>query len=215
MWISSGERERGPRAQQMDTNLGKIVRLYDDGSVPPDNPFVHLGGIAAEIWSLGHRNVLGLAFDGFGRLWAVEMGPAGGDELNLIFRGDNYGWPIVSEGFTYGGVDIPDHYTHPEFRPPALSASPVVSPSSIIFYTGSHFPEWQGNAFISGLTRHTVSRIEFPTMDSAREAQRFHFGARVRAVEQGPEGGIWLLEDERDGIGGRLIRYTSAAMPLP
>ncbi len=212
LWISSGDRQQMTPAQQMDTNLGKILRLNDDGSVPADNPFVHLGGIGAQIWSLGHRNVLGLAFDGIGRLWEVEMGPQGGDELNLILRGDNYGWPVVSNGNHYDGRDIPDHPTRPEFRAPVLFANPVISPSSLMFYSGSHFPDWQGNAFISGLTFGTVSRIEFNSVDNAREAQRFYFNTRVRAVEQGPEGGIWVLED-RDG--GRLVRYTSASRPLP
>ncbi|MEY4641804.1 MAG: hypothetical protein RLZZ227_1798 [Pseudomonadota bacterium] len=207
LWISSGERQLMMPAQQMDNNLGKILRLRDDGSVPADNPFAHLGGVSAQIWSLGHRNVLGLAFDELGRLWDVEMGPMGGDELNLIVRGGNYGWPLVSNGSHYDGRDIPDHWTRPEFNAPLLSANPVVSPSSLMFYNGREFPEWQGDAFVSGLTYFTVSRIEFTSVDRAREAQRYRFGARVRAVEQGPEGGIWLLED---GNGGRLIRYTSA-----
>jgi glucose/arabinose dehydrogenase len=211
LWISSGERQQATPAQQMDNNLGKILRLHDDGSVPADNPFANLGGVAAQIWSLGHRNVLGLAFDELGRLWDVEMGPQGGDELNLIVRGENYGWPVVSNGRNYNSPvdDIPDHHTRPEFRSPILATgdSVVVSPSSLLFYSGSEFPEWRGNAFVSGLTHHTVSRIEFPSVDSAREAQRWTFPVRVRAVEQGPEGGVWLLED---GNGGRLIRYTSA-----
>jgi glucose/arabinose dehydrogenase len=207
LWISSGERQQMTPAQQMDNNLGKILRLHDDGSVPADNPFANLGGVGAQIWSLGHRNVLGLAFDQLGRLWDVEMGPMGGDELNLIVRGGNYGWPIVSNGSHYDGRDIPDHWTRPEFNAPLLSANPVISPSSLMFYNGSEFPDWQGDAFISGLTFFTVSRIEFTSVDSAREAQRYKFPERVRAVEQGPEGGIWLLED---GNGGRLIRYTSA-----
>ncbi|MGV3593316.1 MAG: PQQ-dependent sugar dehydrogenase [Gammaproteobacteria bacterium] len=211
LWISSGERQQGTPAQQMDTNLGKIVRLNDDGSVPPDNPFAGMGGVAAEIWSLGHRNVLGLAFDELGRLWDVEMGPQGGDELNLVVRGENYGWPLVSNGRNYGSPtdDIPDHGTTSQYRAPMGSTgdSRVISPSSLMFYSGSEFPDWQGNAFISGLTNRTVSRIEFTSVDSLREAQRWTFPERVRAVEQGPEGGIWLLED---GSGARLIRYTSA-----
>lgn len=206
LWISSGERQQMTPAQQKDNNLGKILRLRDDGSAPADNPFVTLGGINAQGWSFGHRNVLGLAFDEAGRLWEVEMGPQGGDELNLVARAGNYGWPIVSNGSHYDGRDIPDHVTRPEFRAPALSWNPVISPSSLMFYDGSHFPDWQGDAFISGLTNGTVSRIEI-SGDSASEAQRFRFGTRVRAVEQGPEGGIWVLED---GSGGRLIRYTRA-----
>jgi aldose sugar dehydrogenase len=211
LWISSGERQQMTPAQQADNTLGKILRLHDDGTAPADNPFVALGGINAQGWSYGHRNVLGLAFDGMGRLWEVEMGPQGGDELNLVVRGGNYGWPLVSNGNHYDGRDIPDHVTRPDLRAPALSWNPVISPSSLMFYSGSHFPAWQGNAFISGLTIGTVSRIEF-TGDNAREAQRFTFNIRIRAVEQGPEGGIWVLED---GNGGRLVRYTSAGKALP
>ncbi len=210
LWISSGERQMMTPAQQMDTNLGKIVRLRDDGAIPPDNPFVNLGGVASQIWSLGHRNVLGLAFDALGRLWDVEMGPQGGDELNLIERGANYGWPLVSNGRNYGSPtdDIPDHGTRPDLAAPAGSTgdSTVVSPSNLMFYNGDEFPDWQGNAFISGLTHGTLSRIEF-NGTSVREAQRWSLGTRVRSVEQGPEGGIWLLED---GPNGRLVRFTSA-----
>jgi glucose/arabinose dehydrogenase len=209
LWISSGERQKFTPAQQMDTNLGKIIRLRDDGSVPADNPFANLGGVATQIWSLGHRNVLGLAFDSAGRLWDVEMGPQGGDELNLIQRGMNYGWPLVSNGRNYDSPtdDIPNHNTRPEFSAPALSTadSSVVSPSNLMFYNGSQFPDWQGDAFISGLTHYTLSRIEFDGT-SAREAQRWNLGTRLRSVEQGPEGGIWLLED---GVNGRLVRFTA------
>lgn len=211
LWISSGERQHMSPAQQMDTNLGKILRLHDDGSIPADNPFAELGGIAAEIWSLGHRNVLGLAFDAEDRLWDVEMGPQGGDELNLIVRAANYGWPLVSNGNHYDGRDIPDHNTRPEFAAPLLSWTPVISPSSMFFYDGGQFPDWQGNAIVSGLTIGTVSRIEFDG-NSAREAQRFHLNTRVRAAAQGPEGGIWLLEDGRNA---RLVRFTNASWPLP
>jgi glucose/arabinose dehydrogenase len=212
LWISSGERQLQTPAQDLDNNLGKILRLNDDGSVPADNPFVEMEGVAGQIWSRGHRNILGLAFDGAGRLWDVEMGPQGGDEFNMIVRGENYGWPVVSNGRNYNSTvdDIPNHSTRPEFEAPWASTgdSQVVSPSSLIFYSGSHFPDWQGAAFISGLTHHTVSRIEFTSADSVREAQRWYFPERVRAVKQGPEGGLWLLED---GAGARLVRYTSAA----
>jgi len=211
LWISSGERQQFTPAQQMDTNLGKIIRLRDDGSVPADNPFATMGGVTAQIWTLGHRNVLGLAFDSAGRLWDVEMGPQGGDELNLIVRGANYGWPLVSNGRNYNSPtdDIPNHSTRPDFAAPAASTpdSTVVSPSNLMFYSGSQFPDWQGDAFISGLTYGTLSRIEF-NGTNAHEAQRWRFaGTRVRSVEQGPEGGIWLLED---GANGRLVKYTSA-----
>jgi glucose/arabinose dehydrogenase len=208
LYISSGERQKFAPAQDFAQNLGKIVRLNDDGSVPRDNPFAERGGVAAEIWSLGHRNPLGLAFDAEGRLWNVEMGPRGGDELNLVRRGANYGYPEVSNGDHYGGQRIPDHDTRPEFAAPAVWWTPVISPSSLMFYDGGVFPQWRGNAFIGGLSSESLVRIEFGgggadtgTAPTAREAERFDMGARIRAVEQGPDGAIWLLEDS-----GRLLR---------
>jgi glucose/arabinose dehydrogenase len=205
LYVSSGERQKFTPAQEMQANLGKIVRLNDDGTVPRDNPFAELGGVSAEIWSLGHRNPLGLAFDGEGRLWNVEMGPQGGDELNLVQRGANYGYPIVSNGDHYGGADIPDHDTRPEFAPPAVWWNPVISPSSLLFYSGSEFPDWRGDAFIGGLSSAALIRIEFSAA-GAREAERFEMGRRIRAVEQGPDGALWVLED---GRGGRLLKLTA------
>jgi glucose/arabinose dehydrogenase len=210
LWISSGERQQFDPAQDMGSNLGKIVRLSDDGSVPDDNPFAEQGGVTAQIWSLGHRNPLGLAFDGQGRLWNVEMGPRGGDELNLVRRGANYGYPLVSNGDHYDGRSIPDHDTRPELAAPAVYWNPVISPSSLMFYSGSEFPEWQGNAFVGGLSSQSLVRIEIDG-DEAREAERFEMGQRIRAVEQGPDGAIWVLEDQRRGSGGRLLRLTSPA----
>ena len=206
LWISSGERQKFDPSQDMTANLGKIVRVTADGSIPADNPFAADGGVAAQIWSLGHRNPLGLAFDGDGRLWTVEMGPKGGDELNLVERGGNYGYPLVSEGDHYSGRDIPDHHTRPEFQPPAISWTPVISPSSLIFYSGSAFPDWRGNALISGLSAQGLIRVTFEG-DKAREAQRIPMGARIRAVAQGPDGAIWLLQD---GGNGKLLRLTPA-----
>jgi glucose/arabinose dehydrogenase len=204
LYISSGERQKFAPAQDMQQNLGKIVRLNDDGSVPADNPFAERGGVTAQIWSLGHRNPLGLAFDAQGQLWNVEMGPQGGDELNRVRRGANYGYPLVSNGSHYGGADIPDHDTRPDLAAPAVSWNPVISPSSLMFYDGDEFPQWRGNAFIGGLSSQSLVRIEFGAGGSAREAQRVRMGERIRAVEQGPDGAIWLLED-----GGRLLRLTA------
>jgi glucose/arabinose dehydrogenase len=203
LYISSGERQKFTPAQDLQQNLGKIVRLNDDGTVPADNPFADRGGVAAEVWSLGHRNPLGLAFDAQGQLWNVEMGPAGGDELNLVRRGADYGYPTVSNGNHYGGGNIPDHDTRPEFAAPAVWWSPVISPSSLMFYGGSEFPQWRGNAFIGGLSSESLVRIEL-SAGGAREAERFRMGERIRAVEQGPDGAIWLLEDS-----GRLLRLTA------
>ncbi|HBL96657.1 MAG TPA: glucose dehydrogenase, partial [Psychrobacter sp.] len=140
LYISSGERQKKEPAQNMSMNLGKIIRLYADGSVPKDNPFVNdSNDIASQFWTMGNRNVLGIRFDESGRLWANEMGPKGGDEFNLIEKGKNYGWPIVSNGRNYSGTPIPDHDTRPEFEMPKITWTPVISPSSLSLYTaGSH-----------------------------------------------------------------------------
>ncbi|XID75039.1 PQQ-dependent sugar dehydrogenase [Alkanindiges sp. WGS2144] len=194
LWISSGERQKFDPAQDMSTNLGKIIRLKDDGSIPADNPFVNQGGVAAQVWSLGHRNPLGLAFNAQGQLWEIEMGPKGGDELNLIEKAQNYGYPLVSNGVHYDGKPIPNHSTRPEFKAPAISWTPVISPSSLIFYTGSQFPAWENNALVGGLSSQALIRLEFDG-NRAREAERFDMGARIREVEQGPNGAVWVLED--------------------
>ena len=210
LWISSGDRQKFDPAQDMEANLGKVLRLNDDGSIPTDNPFFGRGGVTAEIWSLGHRNPLGLAFDQSGQLWDVEMGPEGGDELNLVQREANYGYPIVSNGDHYDGTPIPDHDTRPDFSAPAVFWNPVISPSSLVFYSGNEFPQWQGDAFIGGLSSESLVRIEFDG-ESAREAERFDMGRRIRAVEQGPDGSLWLLEDGREGRGGQgtLLMLTA------
>jgi glucose/arabinose dehydrogenase len=152
LYISSGDRQKFTPAQDMQSTLGKVVRLNDDGSIPGDNPFVDYfskdplvddEGVYPQIWSLGHRNPLGLAFDLDGRLLVMEMGPAGGDELNLVRRGANYGYPIVSNGDHYDGREIPDHDTRPEFAKPMAWWTPVVSPGNLIVYRGSLFPGWR------------------------------------------------------------------------
>lgn len=210
LWISSSERQEMTPAQDLSTNLGKIVRLYDDGRIPADNPFVGQGGIAGQIWTLGHRNVLGMVFAPDGRLWAHEMGPAGGDELNLIERGANYGYPIVSNGDHYDGTPIPDHDTRPEFRAPVITWTPVISPAGFIIYDGALFPQWRGSGFIGGLSGRALIRIEFDGA-TAREAERFDMGRRIREVEQGPDGAIWLLEDGTRGAQGWLLRLAPSS----
>jgi glucose/arabinose dehydrogenase len=209
LFISSGDRQKFTPAQEMQQNLGKIVRLDDDGSVPSDNPFADQGGVAAQIWSLGHRNPLGIAFDAEGRLWNQEMGPRHGDELNLVIRGANYGYPIVSNGNHYDGRDIPDHNTRPEFEAPKAFWVPAISPAGLMFYSGELFAAWTGNAFLGGLSSRALIRVEIDG-DTAAEAERFEMGERIREVEQGPDGAIWLLEDEDDdgGKGGRLLKLT-------
>jgi glucose/arabinose dehydrogenase len=206
MYISNGDRQKFDPAQDMSGTLGKVVRLNEDGAVPSDNPFAQRGGATAQIWSLGHRNILGIAFDGRGQLWSHEMGPKNGDEFNLIERGANYGYPIVSNGNHYDGKDIPDHATRPEFNAPEISWNGL-SPAGLMIYSGRLFPQWRGNAFVGGLSGQTLVRVQIDGT-SAREAQRWDMGARIREVEQGPDGAIYVLEDERNGSGGRLLRLT-------
>jgi glucose/arabinose dehydrogenase len=206
LYISNGERQEFTPAQDMSGNLGKIVRLNDDGTVPADNPFASRGGVTAQIWSLGHRNPLGIAFDGSGRLWDIEMGPKGGDELNLVGRGKNYGYPIVSNGDHYDGRNIPDHNTRPEFEAPKVTWTPVISPGDMIFYSGSAFPGWRGDVLVAGLSSKALIRVDVDG-DSAREAERWDMGQRIREVEQGPDGSVYLLED---GEGARLLKLAPA-----
>ena len=204
LFISSGERQKFDPAQDMQGNLGKIIRLHADGSVPDDNPFASRGGVTAQIWSLGHRNPLGIAFDAQGQLWSTEMGPRGGDELNRIMRAENYGYPLVSNGRHYSFKDIPDHDTRPEFAAPKVWWDPVISPAGLMIYSGQLFADWNANGFIPGLSSESLVRIEFDGTE-AREAERFDMGKRIRAVAQGPNGAIWLLEDKS---GGRLLKLT-------
>ena len=206
LYISSGERQEKTPAQDMSVNLGKIIRLHGDGSVPADNPFAQNGSdIAAQFWTIGHRNVLGMAFDDKGRLWAHEMGPRGGDEFNLIEKGNNYGWPVVSNGRNYSGTDIPDHDTRPDFVAPKISWTPVISPSSIsIYQTGKYndFPAWQGNALISGLSSKALIVVTLDDNNGAAERYRYDMGERIRSVLT-VDGQVWLLED---GDKGRLLQ---------
>ncbi len=204
LFFTNGERQKFDPAQDPKSTLGKVLRLNLDGTPAADNPLAARGFNPA-IWSYGHRNLLGIAFDAKGRLWELEMGPKGGDELNLILPGRNYGWPIVSNGDHYDGRPIPDHPTRPDFEAPKVSWNPVISPSSLMIYSGAMFPAWQGSAFIGGLSSQSLVRVAFDG-DKAREAERFDMGARIRAVRQGPDGALWLLEDGESG--GRLLKLT-------
>ena len=216
LYISSGDRQKFTPAQDMQSNVGKIVRLNDDGSIPDDNPFVDYfsddpfvddEGVYPQIWSLGHRNPLGIAFDLDGQLWDIEMGPAGGDELNRVERGANYGYPIVSNGEHYDGRPIPDHDTRPEFNAPAAWWTPVVSPGDLMVYKGDLFGDWRGDALIAGLSSQAIVRVSLDG-SSAREVERYNMGRRIRSVNEGPAGALWVLEDTRGGRGGRLLKLT-------
>jgi len=216
LWISSGDRQKFTPSQDMQSNVGKIVRLHDDGSIPADNPFVDYlsvdafvddEGVYPEIWSLGHRNPLGMTFDLDGQLWVIEMGPAGGDELNRIVRGANYGYPLVSNGQHYDGRDIPDHDTNSDFEQPVLWWTPVISPAHLMAYSGDAFPEWHGDLLAAGLSSRAIIRIHI-NGDNATEVERFPMGAPIRSIVQGPQGALWVLEDESREGQGRLLKLT-------
>ncbi|GAA4893453.1 PQQ-dependent sugar dehydrogenase [Tessaracoccus lubricantis] len=206
LFVSSGDRQKMDPAQEMDNTLGKVLRLTLDGQPAPDNPFQEDAPAAQQFWSMGHRNVLGLAFDADGRLWASEMGPEGGDELNLIKPGLNYGWPAASNGSHYGGGEIPDHAAGDGFEPPKAFWTPSISPGSLMIYQGDLFPGWKGDAFLGALSGERLVRVPLDG-EVAGTPEEWPMGARIRAVEEGPDGAIWLLQD---GEGGKLLELRPA-----
>lgn len=238
LFLSSGERQRFTPAQDPNQPLGKILHLTLDAKPAPDNPMAGQTGTPtvqvidpprdtqaaksaasravrwpgpnltpAETWTSGHRNPYGLMFAPDGRLWETEMGPRGGDELNLIEKGKNYGWPLVSNGSNYNGVPIPDHATRRDFEPPKVSWSPSVSPAGLLIYTGTAFPRWKGDALIPTLSGQSLIRVDIDGA-TAKKADEWDMGARIRGISQGPDGAVYLLED---GPGAKLLRLTPAA----
>lgn len=195
IYLSSGERQKMQPAQDRSSDLGKVIHMDAEGK--------RIGG---RFHSMGHRNVLGLAFTPDGRLWASEMGPQGGDEINLVEQGRNYGWPLVSNGSHYGGEEIPDHPTRPEFAAPKVWWNPSISPAGMIVYSGDLFPQWKGDILLGALSGQALIRADVDGAD-ARKGDQWDMGARIREVEQGPRGEVYLLED---GPGGRLLRLEPA-----
>jgi aldose sugar dehydrogenase len=233
LFLSSGERQRFTPAQDPSQPLGKILHLTLDGKPAPGNPLAGRTGSAnvaitdppedtaaaknaparrftwpganltpAETWSSGHRNPYGLAFAPDGRLWEHEMGPRGGDEVNLILPGKNYGWPNASNGSNYDGVDIPDHRAGDGYEPPKVWWNPSVSPAGMIIYTGDLFPQWKGDALLGALSGEALIHLRIRG-DRASKADQWDMGHRIREVQQGPRGEIYLLEDGPDA---RLLR---------
>lgn len=207
LYVSSGERQKFTPAQDLATNLGKIVRLLPDGTPAPGNPFAGKPAPADQIWTYGHRNVLGLAFDPQGRLWDLEHGPAGGDELNLVQPGRNYGWPLVSNGNHYDGRAIPRHDTRPDLAGPAISWNPVIAPGDFVFYTGTGFPAWRGQALIASFLVPGLVRVRIEG-DKGIEEARYPLDNRIREIEQAPDGTLWLLEDGPAPASGHLLRLA-------
>jgi glucose/arabinose dehydrogenase len=211
LFVTLGDRnsERA-RAQGLDTHIGKVVRIEPDGKVPADNPFAGRAGALPEIWSYGHRNVQGAALHPrTGELWTNEHGPQGGDELNRTLAGRNYGWPTATYGVEYSGRKISDTPTAPGIEPPVHYWVPSIATSGLLFYTGDEFPAWQGNAFVGGLASQQLVRLELDG-DRVVDEEVLLEGVvrqRVRDVEQGPDGLIYLLTDEADG---RLLRIEPA-----
>lgn len=204
LYLTSGDRQKMQPAQDFSGDLGKVLRLTHEGTPAPGNPWASRGGVAAEYWSMGHRNGLGLQFAPDGRLWQSEMGPQGGDEINLILPGKNYCWPRASNGSHYGGAPIPDHQAGDGFEAPKVWWTPSVSPGSLLIYSGDKFPDWKGDALVGALSGKALIRIDIDGQ-GASKADHWDMGERIRAVDQGPDGSVYLLED-----GGRLLRLDPA-----
>ncbi|WP_374147193.1 PQQ-dependent sugar dehydrogenase [Sphingomonas sp. 28-63-12] len=202
LFLASGERQRFTPAQDPNQALGKILRLTLDGKAWPGNPDYKAGGVKAMTWSTGHRNPYGMVFTADGHLWEEEMGPRGGDELNMILPGRNYGWPIVSNGDNYSGQPIPDHPSRPDLEAPKLWWNPSISPGGMILYSGAMFPEWRGQLLIGALGGEALIRVAVSGM-TARVAAQWKMGDRIRDLAQAPDGAVWLLED-----GGDLVRLA-------
>ena len=207
LYVTSGDRQKFDPAQDLGGNLGKVLRLTAEGAPAPGNPWASRGGVAREFYSIGHRNQLGLDFAPDGRLWAIEMGPKHGDELNLIVAGRNYGWPRVSNGSHYDGRDIPDHKPGDGYEAPKAWWDPAISPGGMLIYDGAMFKGWRGDALIAGLSGQSLSHVDIEG-DRVVARHDFPMGARIRAVEEGPEGALYVLEDGGRGSGGRLLRLT-------
>ncbi|HET8725885.1 MAG TPA: PQQ-dependent sugar dehydrogenase [Alphaproteobacteria bacterium] len=205
LFVTLGERsdeEFRDQAQELDSHLGKIIRVNDDGSVPEDNPFVGREDALPEIWSYGHRNIQGAALHPqTGALWIAEHGPRGGDEINIPEAGKNYGWPVVSYGVNYSGSPVgTGERSAPGMEDPIYQWTPVIAASGMLFYTGDAFPEWQGDLFVGGLRATTLVRLELDGREVTHEERLLEdLGLRIRAVDQGPDGAIYVLTDERDG----------------
>lgn len=206
LFVTLGDRFEFDPAQDLASHLGKIVRINPDGSVPEDNPFIGQQDAQPEIWSLGHRNVESAAIHPeTGLLWALEFGPKGGDELNNPVPGGNYGWPEVSWGSHYNAEAIPNPPTRPEFIDAVRQWTPVISPSGTTFYTSEAIPGWAGDLLIGGLSSQSIIRLSLDG-DTVASEERIPMGFRIRDVQQGPDGAVYALTDEKQG---KVLRLTA------
>lgn len=188
------------QAQNLQSNLGKIIRINDDGSVPQDNPFTTSGNAGAKIWSYGHRNIQGLAIDPTTQqIWSTEHGSRGGDELNLIARGENYGWPLVTHSREYTGGIISEEQSRPGFIDPKVVWTPAIAPSGLVVYRGDRFPQWQGDLWAGGLVSRDIRHIDLDDSGKIMGQTEIPIGQRVRDVRQSPDGWLYVLTDEPDG----------------
>jgi aldose sugar dehydrogenase len=210
LYVTTGERsdrQTRPYAQRLDSHLGKTMRITPDGAAPPDNPFVGRQDAKPEIWSVGHRNIQASAFDGNGQFWIVEHGTRGGDELNRIEKGKNYGWAIVAYGIEYSGEPIPGTQTNRQgYEQPTYYWDPVIAPSGAQFYTGDAFPEWKGSMFIGALKEMRLVRLK---IENNRVTGEEHLltdrRQRIRDVRQGPDGALYLVTDQANGELWKII----------
>jgi glucose/arabinose dehydrogenase len=208
------------KAQDLATHVGKTLRLRDDGTVPPDNPFVGKAGAKPEVFTYGHRNGYGLAFDPqTGQLWQAEIGPMGGDEVNILIAGHNYGWPLVSTGRNYTGTLVSDQpWARPGMDNPRIHWVPSISPSSIMFYTGDKFPRWKNSLFVGALTTKQLQRISFnqPSQAERRESLLLPLNLRIRDVQQSPDGYIYVAtEDGRGATSDGAVLRIEPVEPAP
>ncbi len=202
LFITLGERfDYAEKAQDLTSHLGKIVRIETDGSIPKNNPFSSVPDTMSEIWSYGHRNIQGAALNpATGELWVAEHGPRGGDEINIIKPGKNYGWPEASYGSHYSLIPIPDDHAGRGFIEPLYHWNPSIAPSGMIFYTGAAFPEWKGDVFVGGLKCMCLVRLDIKDGKVIKEERLLtDMKRRIRDVRQGPDGAIYLLTDSDDG----------------
>jgi glucose/arabinose dehydrogenase len=209
LWLGLGERYRRDEAQNLNSHLGKVIRIEKDGRVPADNPFVGRNDVRPEIWSYGHRNIQGMTrHPQTGLVWLHEHGAQGGDEINIPDRGRNYGWPVITHGIDYSGAKIGIGTAAPGMEQPLLHWTPSIAPSGMAFYTGSRIPAWRGNLFVGSLKFGTLHRVVLEGTRVVRQEQMLkQIGDNIRDVRDGPDGFLYLATDSPQG---RILRLEPA-----